>query len=357
MSEFLRAATQLVHHATTATNDTVLRESIDAALGTFSPKARAMKGALTILEQGIKKSRGRATQVLLLAVGALVEAGLKPELAWPMLAPTLSRALLGAERFARLCVEASRGASYSDATRHLSAKLQESRPADFASFQQLRAVCIAANACLSRSLSVRAIARASRALAKAVDGAELLRANSEDVSALSDLVQVLARTPLVVLHPATGCGWRFLVSDVATNAELYVLVLDALLGDPEAGQLRGKRPSAKALALLKDPNASGSAMVDAPFAMLPWNGLHGGGAALSRSSTPAQIPLLDGVRTVVLEKRAKEPRVELAVPYDGLSPKLELKGKLKQSAVDAFLLRTNPPTNAQRKTVARRKRA
>ena len=84
--------------------------------------SKEAKTALGILENGIAKAEGRAAQVLNLALGALVEGGAPPELAWPAASRGLVEAILRSRgAFATTLIERlmtyalGRGVEYFDA--------------------------------------------------------------------------------------------------------------------------------------------------------------------------------------------------------------------------------------------------
>jgi hypothetical protein len=352
MSDAVKAVKNLVEKATTGGKDWELREAIESVMKAFRPRdAKGTKAALDVLGKGVMGAQGRAAQVLLLALGALVEAGAPPELAWPSIEHKLAPMIVGAGRFAQECVDRTDLVGLDEAVQRESEDVKKDFPRDFAAWQIVRSKCMAANACLTRSPKLREKVRTSTDLLKALRTAETLVDQVDEVRAFSRILRLVHDEPLLVIHPETRKGFRFVMRDLSTNVELYVLLLDALVGDPTKGLLKARRPNAKAVATIKDPDKApkGDVALDVPFHTVAWTGLHAD-ATLPDPTTsreterwvwlegvPADIPAFEGERVILLQGPVMKRDVGVEVPYDALFPTLKLKSRLASAEVDRLL--------------------
>lgn len=166
----------------------------------------------------------------------------------------------------------------------------------------------AAVALLSASAEARHLAQQDTEL---VAGARQLAPDHEWVGYMADLTQVLEGEELLVLHPGLRRGYRVRIRGIADNFQLHTLLADALIGDPEEGWLPGERPDARAVAAARDQETEMAASdTHGVFTLLTWRGLQADQSLsaetmrtdnwIEHSSTPADIPLFDGVRVVLL---------------------------------------------------------
>ncbi|POX53130.1 hypothetical protein C3489_16480 [Streptomyces sp. Ru71] len=102
---------------------------------------------------------------------------------------------------------------------------------------------------------------------------------------------VLDDEPLVALHRPTGTGYALRMSGIGDNFQLHTLLADALVG---GGHLPGHAPSAQEVAVCRDQPGQvltkGSFNLVAPDGEWVWN-----------EGTPSDIPVVDGVRLLVLD--------------------------------------------------------
>ena len=70
---------------------------------------------------------------------------------------------------------------------------------------------------------------------------EAVRERSDAAHWLHGLLLVLDDEPLIVLHRATGRGFRLTISGVGDNFQLHTLLAAALIGEESAGKLAGQR--------------------------------------------------------------------------------------------------------------------
>ena len=100
-------------------------------------------------------------------------------------------------------------------------------------------------ACLSRSAELR------RTLPQKAALTARLRRYSERYGFLGKMLAVLDDEPLVVLHPKTARGFRFVMGGIADNFQLHLLLLAALAGEgPD--QIPGTVPPTEAVAASSD---------------------------------------------------------------------------------------------------------
>lgn len=352
MSDVVLAVKHLVNKATTDGKDWELREAIDAVMTAFRPRdGKSTKAALDVLGKGVTGSQGRAAQVLLLALGALVEAGAPPELAWPAIEHELTAMIAGAGNFVQECVDRTDLLGVDDAVKLETEGVKKDFPGDYAAWQVVRSKCMAASACLTRSPKLRESVRRKAKLLEALRSAETLEDQVDEVRAFSRILRIVHDEPLLVLHPESRKGFRFVMRDLATNVELYALLLDHVVGDPTKGLLKAKRPNPKAIATLKDPDKApkGQILLDVPFHTVAFSGLHADGTlpdpTTSRETqhwvwlegVPADIPPFEGERVILLQGPVMKREVEVEVPYDALFPSLKPKGRLSAAEVDRLL--------------------
>lgn len=352
MSDVVQAVKHLVEKATTGGKDWELREAIDAVMTAFRPRdAAGTKAAIAALGKAVVASRGRAAQVLLLALGALVEAGAPPEVAWPAIEHKLAPTILAAGGFVQECIDRKDLLGLADAVKLEGERVKKDFPREHAAWEIVRSKCMAASACLTRSPKLRAKLATSTSLRKALATADMLENGVDEVQAFSRILRILHDEPLLVIHPEARKGWRFVMRDLSTNVELYVLLLGHIVGDPQKGLLKAKRPNAKAVATIVTPDKApkGDILLDVPFHTLGWTGLHAD-ATLPDPKTsretdrwvwlegvPADIPPFQGERVILLQSPVMKRKVQVEVPYDALFPSLKMKGKVAAAEVDRLL--------------------
>lgn len=329
MPGLAKAVERLVASATGGGKDAALRAAVEEVLESFdAADTKEAKTALGILESGIAKAEGRAAQVLNLALGALVEGGAPPELAWPAASRGLVQALDVATTFARACVEKSGEAVVNDAIAAAGAAVAKKHPQAAAAWVSLASRCLAAVACLTRSKKLRDDEHASGALAEAVYS---LEEAVEEVSFLSQALRILDGT-IIVVHPESKRAFRLAVSDLCSNVELYVLATETLV---EGGKIEGTRPDGRAVAVLRDPEnlPKKPPTVVTAFRLSPWPGVE----ELWLEGSPYDLPSASGERIVVIED-SEHPHVVTVEPsFPALRPSVTFESELAKSAVTKLL--------------------
>ncbi|MFJ3305138.1 hypothetical protein ACIPSA_18845 [Streptomyces sp. NPDC086549] len=139
------------------------------------------------------------------------------------------------------------------------------------------------------------------AVRTALDGAlrdRLLRAartveeaSGHDFKCLTYALLVLDDEPLIVLHRPTGTGYAMRMGGIGDNFQLHTLLADVLAG---GGRIPGRAPSAQEAAVCRDQpgqvHTTGSFNLVTPAGEWVWN-----------EGTPSDIPVVDGVRLLVLD--------------------------------------------------------
>jgi hypothetical protein len=109
------------------------------------------------------------------------------------------------------------------------------------------------------------------------------------------LLRVLDGERLLVLDRATGKGWTVAISGVGDNFQLHMLLGGALIGRP--GGLTGERPAPEILACFLNADAPPGP----PVVSSPWNLVDAHGEWIWNEGVPADIPVVNGTRVVVID--------------------------------------------------------
>jgi hypothetical protein len=237
--------------------------------------------------------------------GALVELGARPDPLVPPVATGLADALTRAVRFRAgwrrvrpgVRPPASTGpAGVADATAAMVELHGPGEEADLTALAWFAAEqwALPATTLLQLSAGVRATFRARPGL---VPAAEELVGELSDLDCLVGLLRLLEREQLLVLHRATGRGWWVTVDGVGDNYQLHTLLAGALSGPAERGLIEGLTVEPAWLAVATDaPRDRFSGAVVGNF-----NLVDGHGRWIRHEDVPADIPLFQGARVVVLD--------------------------------------------------------
>jgi hypothetical protein len=195
-----------------------------------------------------------------------------------------------------------------------------------------------AMACLSRSPDLRATLPQKEALLE-----HTLR-YSERYGFLGKMIRVLDQEPLVVLHPSTSRGFRFVMSGIADNFQLHTLLLAALAGKRK-NDIPGKRPSARAIAAAEGGDPSNAA-VESDWQLANWFALREGGAIDTKDydkswiwneGVPADIALFEGTRVVLVGPSTIHRSWSSGRVFSGMHGKLDRHGPMARDEVDDLL--------------------
>lgn len=332
--------------------DQELGAAVHAVMNAYDPRdAKGAKTALRLLDAGLLRAKdGRGQQILRLALGALVEAGAPPELAWPTAERGLIDALKVAGRFADACLEAEDTPSIKEAVKAAGQRLAKKYPREHAAWESLRSRSLLAVACVSHSPKLRAQIQKSRQ--DLLEAVSALEEDVEELLFLSQIMRVLPDQKMLAIHPGQRRGFRVEVQEVTTNLELFVLLADAIVGDPKKGLLEGRRPSAKAIAALLDPDHAPKKPpeVPLPWHLSNWTALRPDGTLpdpddqrsknwIWFEGVPLDIVPFEGERVLLFQKPIMPRALEVEASFETLTPRVTLASKLGRAEVDRLLLK------------------
>ena len=153
---------------------------------------------------------------------------------------------------------------------------------------------MAAVAVLSHT-TVRTAAATSGVLAELLRLADGYAGVNHELKCLTYAAKTLDGEELLVLDRPTGTGYLLRMSGLTDNFQLHTLLAHVLIG---GGHLQGDAPTADAVAACLDaditpdqrPHTTGAFNLVSPDGTWIWN-----------EGTPSDIPVLDGLRTLVLD--------------------------------------------------------
>jgi hypothetical protein len=209
----------------------------------------------------------------------------------------------------------------------------EQLPDEHAAYRLLARAPQPAITVLSASASARRLARPLAAL---------LAPLADELTAARDLVRlalVLDDEPYLALEPATHRGLRGRMSGISDNGQLQVLLMDVF------ARAHGE-PSSASEAALRNARGEGpqdvDEVVEPSFALYDWRAARPGGLStgdehvLWNEAAPADIPLLDGERVLLLGA-ARHRRSWLAQrQFDMLRAELDVEAVLERAEVDTL---------------------
>ncbi|MFC8914933.1 hypothetical protein ACFT5C_04105 [Streptomyces sp. NPDC057116] len=176
---------------------------------------------------------------------------------------------------------------------------------------------------------------------RAVPGRDGLRAavarvaemSGEPFKCLAYALAVLDDEPLIVLDRATGAGFALRVSGIGDNFQLHTLLADALIG---RGLVAGEAPSAEAVACCRD--RAGMVPTTGSF-----NLVGADGEWIWNEGNPADIPVVDGVRLVVLDPPPYQRNWDAGRFFPGMTGELVFERALAPEESAALLARVAEP--------------
>ncbi|MCG6494924.1 hypothetical protein [Kitasatospora sp. A2-31] len=121
-----------------------------------------------------------------------------------------------------------------------------------------------------------------------------------DLKGLLYLMKMLDDEPLLVLDRPSGTGYLVRMDGLADNFQLHTLLAELLIG---GGHLPGTRPHPEVVALSRTAEVDARRRV---IALGAFNLLAPDGSWIWNEGTPADIPVVDGVRTLVLDPQPYE---------------------------------------------------
>ncbi|HVJ93184.1 MAG TPA: hypothetical protein VM580_25460 [Labilithrix sp.] len=347
MDDLSRAVDDLVATATRDVAPPQLKRIVEKVLDAFDRASeRPRNTALRTMGRALGKVEGRGAQILCLALGALVESGANPELAWPAVENGLRGLLNRATAFATAVVKHAKDEHVDTAIGKSGAAVAKKMPRNADAWNALPARCLAAVACLTRSKKVRSVARKNAGLQEA---AWPLSDVVAEVGYLLQSLRIVDDEHLLVLAPSNGLGWRVSIDAMPSNAELSILLADALVGDPKRGRLAGKRPDPKAVRAIREGTApKRAASVTVPFHLVAWTALSSDGSLPPAQAAEtdhfiwseglvADIPAAGKQRVVLLQPPPRARPIPVAPSFESLRPELRVDEELSFDEVERVL--------------------
>ncbi|MFJ9635145.1 hypothetical protein [Streptomyces sp. NPDC101178] len=157
-------------------------------------------------------------------------------------------------------------------------------------------------------------------------------ASGQQFRSLGYALQVLDDEPLVALHRPSGTGYALRFFGIGDNFQLHTLLADALIG---GGHVRGYAPSPHEVAVCRETpgqvDTVGSFELVAPDGARLWN-----------EGNPADIPLVDGVRLLVLDEPAYRRSWPAGRFFPGMRGDLILERALEAEETERWFARVSP---------------
>ncbi|MEV6973403.1 hypothetical protein [Kitasatospora sp. NPDC093806] len=149
--------------------------------------------------------------------------------------------------------------------------------------------------------AVRRTARAAGVADVLVELIDRYRDRSEqhDLKGLRYLTATLDDEPLLVLHRPSGTGYLLRMDGLTDNFQLHTLLAEVLIG---GGHLPGPRPDPEVVALSRTGWLDGRRFI----ATGAFNLVAPDGGWIWNEGMPEDIPVVDGVRTLVLDPQPYE---------------------------------------------------
>ncbi len=177
-----------------------------------------------------------------------------------------------------------------------------------------------------------------------VDRDDLLRAanaiakENESAYWVEGLCRVLDDEPLLVLDPASGRGFAMTIAGIGDNYQLHTMLAAALVNDqPEPLPYEPVEPAWLAAATDGPPFLAMEVATHRRFRL--FDGL---GGYQSPDARPADIPLLDGTRVVVLHPPLGNYRWNPGRIYVRMEPTMTVDRELSREEAAGWLSRVTP---------------
>ncbi len=346
--ELPRCVEDLVRLATPQTNPRELQVIVQEILDAFDDASKNTRdAAIKSIGRALGKAEGRGAQVLCLTLGALVEVGASPELAWPSVARDLGDLIDRATAFAIAAIKQAKDDHVETAIEAIGSEVAKKKPREAAAWNALPSRCLAAVACLTRSKKLRAKARKDD---KLLASSWLMSDVVSEVGVFLQALRILDDATLLVLAPAIGAGWRFAIDSMPSNIDLHVLLADALIGDPKKGKLPGKRIDPKAIAVVQNGTSPKKPpVVTFPFHLVSWTAVESDGSLppanprmrehwIWLEDLPADMPMFGNERLVLLQEPAQDRPVAVEPTFEAVRPELRMVEALSPGAVVRIMI-------------------
>ncbi|MEU0441845.1 hypothetical protein ABZ202_19105 [Streptomyces sp. NPDC006186] len=156
--------------------------------------------------------------------------------------------------------------------------------------------------------------------------------SGHDFKCLAYALLVLDDEPVIALHRPTGTGYALRMTGIGDNFQLHTLLADVLVG---GGHVPGHVPSAQEAAVCRDQpgqvDTVGSFNLVGPDGQWVWN-----------EGTPSDIPVVDGVRLLVLDPPPYRRMWPAGRFFPHMTGDLTLERVLAPEEAGAWLARCKP---------------
>jgi hypothetical protein len=157
---------------------------------------------------------------------------------------------------------------------------------------------------------------------------------------LHGLLLVLDDEVLLVLHRATGFGYRVTIGGIADNFQLHTLLAAALIGKKSRGLIPGKGPSPAEVAAASDgPDLAPTGGIRGIFNLVDAHGNQ-----IWNEGRPAGIARLEGTRVVVLDPPPYLQSWTTGRTFPRMLPTVEVSEILNEHAAAYWLSKVRPAT-------------
>ena len=158
-------------------------------------------------------------------------------------------------------------------------------------------------------------------------------ASGHDFKCLHYALLVLDDEPILALHRPTGTGYLLRMTGIGDTFQLHTLLADVLIG---GGHVPGEAPSAQEAAVCRD--APGQVPTTGAF-----NLVTPGGEWVWNEGTPTDIPVVEGIRVVVLDPPPYKRGWPAGRFFPGMTGDLVLERVLGAEEAREWLGRCAPP--------------
>ncbi|NDU75804.1 hypothetical protein GWI34_24720 [Actinomadura sp. DSM 109109] len=152
------------------------------------------------------------------------------------------------------------------------------------------------------------------------------------------LLRVLDGERLLVLDRASRKGWTVTIGGIGDNFQLHVLLAGALIGRP--GGLTGDRPAPEIIACFLNADTPPGR----PIISSPWNLVDAHGEPIWNEGVPADIPVVNGTRVVVIDPPSYKRTFPAGRRFPLMPATLRLDGMHLPEDLDAWWPHIKEPT-------------
>lgn len=156
---------------------------------------------------------------------------------------------------------------------------------------------------------------------------------------LLGLLLVLDDEGLVVLHRATGRGYRVTISGIGDNFQLHTLLAANLIGAELRGMIPGRPPTPAEIAAASDGEVAPPDGIKGNF-----NLVDAYGAWIWNEGRPADIPRLEGTRVVVIDPPPYERMWNAGRAYPLMRPSVTVDEILPSTEAARWLSMVKRPS-------------